>query len=214
MNLPDRIRPKRWADVIGQVDAIGKLTLIRTTCGCLRGRAYWLDGPSGVGKSTIAELIAAEVTEPWAVTRLDALALTPARLREIDRDSSQRPLGRGYCYVVNEAQGLTREAIEQLLTMLDHPRQWITWIFTTMPKGQQRIADMEDGSALVDRCTRLPLRAEPVVAAIPLQRIAQGLHLDGRPLADYVRLVERCHGSIRAALQAIECGEMMVKGPT
>ena len=50
--------------------------------GSLTGRAYWLSGSSGTGKSTIARLIALEVADEFMIEEVDASALTVASLRE------------------------------------------------------------------------------------------------------------------------------------
>ena len=42
------------------------------------GRAYWLSGQSGTGKTTIARLIGLDVADPFNVTELDAATLTLA----------------------------------------------------------------------------------------------------------------------------------------
>ena len=109
---------------------------------------------------------------------------------------------------MNEAQGLSKDATRQLLTMFDDLRPWVTWIFTTMVEGQERIAGMEDGSALIDRMTRLHLEVDTTAFARHAKAIAEREGLDGQPLTAYEALVLRCKGSLRAALQAIEGGAM------
>ena len=94
MNLPDRYRPAAWSDVAGHGAALKKLDRLRQHGG-LAGRGYWIDGPSGTGKSTITRLLAQEVADDWATIELDALALTPARLRDIERDSAMQAPGAG-----------------------------------------------------------------------------------------------------------------------
>jgi hypothetical protein len=39
--------------------------------------------------------------------------------------------------------------------------------------------------------------------------IAQAEGLDGKPVAQYVRLVQRCRNNMRAVLQAVEAGELL-----
>ena len=57
--LSEHYRPKTCAEVIGQEKAINKLQMLEKK-GHLGGRAYWISGKSGTGKTTIARLLAAE----------------------------------------------------------------------------------------------------------------------------------------------------------
>ena len=103
MQLYEQYRPKCWAEVVGQSKVLDTIERLRPRG--LSGRTYWITGQSGTGKTTIARLLAAEVADPWSILEFD----TPRQLpvAEIDRirtDYRYRPLGRGTCYVVNEAQ--------------------------------------------------------------------------------------------------------------
>jgi len=76
--LYEQYRPRSWSDVIGQDKVVGKLQALAKRDGWA-GRAYWLTGQSGTGKTTIARLIAAEVADPFFIDEFgavrDALAL-------------------------------------------------------------------------------------------------------------------------------------------
>lgn len=69
-----------------------------------------------------------------------------------------------------------------------------------------------DGRPFVDRCARINLEPDTAAQAARCREIAQAVNLDGRPLSAYVELPERSNGSMRAALMAIEAGEMMPAG--
>src|SRR5439155_22570133 len=58
--LWERERPRSWEQVVGQDKVIRQLRQLESRAG-LSGRAYWLSGQSGTGKTTIARLIAAAV---------------------------------------------------------------------------------------------------------------------------------------------------------
>ena len=64
---------------MGQDKALRRLEVLRRRG--LAGRAYWISGQSGTGKTTIARLIAAEIADDLHVEELDASDLTPGRLR-------------------------------------------------------------------------------------------------------------------------------------
>ena len=61
--LYEQYRPRTFDEVVGQDKAIGKVEALRKRG--LAGRAYWISGQSGTGKTTIARLIAAEVASEW-----------------------------------------------------------------------------------------------------------------------------------------------------
>ena len=56
MRLSDKYRPKSFAEVIGQDKAV--TILKRLTSRAWGGRAYWLAGNSGTGKTTLAWVLA------------------------------------------------------------------------------------------------------------------------------------------------------------
>ena len=78
MQLHEQYRPKRWDDVVGQDKAIEQINQLRKRG--LGGRAYFISGQSGAGKTTIAKLLAAEIADEFCITEIDASVATPARL--------------------------------------------------------------------------------------------------------------------------------------
>ncbi len=57
--LYEQYRPTQWRDVVGQDKTLKRIDVLHRRG--LSGRAYWLSGQSGTGKTTIARLIAAEI---------------------------------------------------------------------------------------------------------------------------------------------------------
>src|SRR5687768_10456519 len=80
--LTELYRPRTWADVVGQDKVVGRIIALARRG--LAGRAYWLSGQSGTGKTTLARLIAAEVADDFCTHEVDAAALTVAQLRELE----------------------------------------------------------------------------------------------------------------------------------
>src|SRR5262249_48227960 len=79
----EQYRPKTWADVAGQDAAVRAIrTVLERGWG---GRAWWLVGPSGTGKTTLAKLIAAEGASDFTTEEHEAGSLTPAKVRELER---------------------------------------------------------------------------------------------------------------------------------
>src|SRR5205807_862857 len=102
------------------------------------GRAWWITGPSGCGKSTLARILAFHGADELGVEELDSQSLTPAKIRVIAEECRYRMLGvkPGKAYIVNEAHGLRKDAIRQLLVELERLPEHVVWIFTTTATGQ------------------------------------------------------------------------------
>ncbi|NQU20173.1 MAG: hypothetical protein HQ567_02745, partial [Candidatus Nealsonbacteria bacterium] len=63
--LYEQYRPREWSEVVGQDKIIAKIARLRKRG--LAGRAYWLSGQSGTGKSTTARILAAEIASEWCI---------------------------------------------------------------------------------------------------------------------------------------------------
>jgi replication-associated recombination protein RarA len=211
--LFERYRPKDWSELIGQEKIIRRVSLLRDRGG-LAGRAYWLSGPSGAGKTTIARLIAAEVADPINVEEVDATGLSAAAIQDIERCSRCYGLGekRGRAYIVNESHGLNRAAVRQLLTTLERIPGHVVWIFTTTNDGQEALFEgIDDAHPLLSRCIDMPLARRGLAEAFAERalEIARAEGLDGRPLKAYIELVRQKRNNFRAVLQEIESGAML-----
>lgn len=206
--LYERYRPTCLDDVIGQPKAVQRIESV----GSPGGHAYWISGASGTGKTTLAGIIAAMIADRFYVEELDATALTPARLRDVEQTMGLYGGGKGgRAYIVNEAHGLKSSTIRQLLVLLERLPGHVVIIFTTTRDGQDSLFDDEsDAHPLLSRCIELALTTQGLAKlfAVEGKRIAMIEGLDGQPLPKYIRQIQFRHNNMRALLQDIEAGAM------
>jgi len=206
MNLYEKYRPASWSEVVGQDKVIEKIMDLKKRDG-LKGRSYWLSGQSGTGKTTIARLLAAEIADNFYIEELDATSLTVADLKQIESAWQLYSLGKGgRAFIINEAHGLRKDVVRQLLVMLERLPSHVVVIFTTTCEAQETFEDMLDAGPLLSRCLRLELarRGLAELFAQKAYEIATKENLNGKPIEYYVRLCKDYRNNLRAVLQTIE----------
>lgn len=213
--LAEKYRPRSLDEVVGQDKAVAVIRRLADR-GSLAGRAYWLSGKSGTGKTTLARIIARTVADESNIVELDASSLTVAALRDIERDAALFGFGEkpGRVFIVNEAHGLRRDTIRQLLVALERIPSHVAWAFTTTREGQDALfEDAEDAGPLLSRCVELALTARPGAETLAARVLevgnAEGLVSPGKTLAQVVRFVNECAGNLRAALNRLEAGALL-----
>lgn len=214
--LYEKYRPKNFGEVVGQEKAVRTIRrLCDPTAG---GRAFWLSGPSGTGKTTLARIIARTVADEVFIREYDSAdQLTGDELSECERTSRLTAWGKGgRAFIVNEAHGLRASAQRRLDGLLEPVPSRCVWIFTTTWDGEDALFDGIDARPLLGRCHCVRLTNQGLAESFGRRamEVARAEGLDGRPESEYVKLMKRpdVRNSMRAALQLIEAGAMLAGG--
>ncbi len=134
-----KYRSKKLSEIIGQEHITD--TLERALKQGMMSHAYLLTGPRGVGKTSIARILAYEVNGlPYdeEATHLDIIEIDAASNRRIDeiRELKERvniaPTSAKYkVYIIDEVHMLTKEAFNALLKTLEEPPEHAIFILAT-----------------------------------------------------------------------------------
>jgi holliday junction DNA helicase RuvB len=183
------LRPKRLAEVIGQVRVREQLSLLLE--GALRrGRApdhVLLSGPPGLGKTTFAMIIAAELGAPLRITS------GPAIERAGDLAAILSTLGEGDVVFIDEIHRLARPAEEMLYLAMEDFR-----VDVVVGKGPGATAIPLDIApfTLVGATTRAGLLPAPL-----RDRFGFTAHLDFYEAAELEVIVRRSADLLGVALR-------------
>lgn len=139
MALYRKYRSKRLSEIVGQEHITKPLeTAIQQTS---VNHAYLFTGPRGVGKTSIARILAHEVNQlPYneQTTHLDIIEIDAASNRRIDEIRELRdkvhvaPTSAKYkVYIIDEVHMLTREAFNALLKTLEEPPTHVIFVLAT-----------------------------------------------------------------------------------
>ncbi|MCV2446782.1 replication-associated recombination protein A [Paracoccus sp. DMF] len=196
--LADRIRPARLSDVIGQDKVLGPEGPLGAmlAAGSLSSLILW--GPPGVGKTTIARLLAQQTA--LAFVQISAIFSGVPELRKVfDAARLRRSQGRGTLLFVDEIHRFNKAQQDSFLPHMEDGTITLVGATTENPS-------FELNAALLSRAQVIVLER---LSLADLERLAQRAEQElGRalPLTAEARdrLLEMADGDGRAALNLIE----------
>jgi DNA polymerase-3 subunit gamma/tau len=217
--LARKWRPKKFADLVGQDHVVRALTNALE-----RGRlhhAYLLTGTRGVGKTTIARLLAKSLNCATGVTAtpcgvcpacvdidagrfVDLLELDAAsntgidNMREILDNARYAPtVGRYKVYLIDEVHMLSKAAFNSMLKTLEEPPEHVKFILATTDPQKIPVT-------VLSRCLQFNLKALPagqIAARLADILRAEDIAFDDAALA---LIAHSARGSMRDALSVLD----------
>ncbi|WP_295509919.1 replication-associated recombination protein A [uncultured Sulfitobacter sp.] len=196
--LADRLRPKTLAEVIGQGQVLGPeapLTVMLES-GSLGSLIFW--GPPGVGKTTIARLLADE-TDLHFVQISAIFSGVPEFRKVFEAAKIRRQNGQGTLLFVDEIHRFNKAQQDGFLPHMEDGTILLVGATTENPSFELNAAVLSRSQVLV--LERLPLADLESLARRAEAELGRGLPLDS---AARENLLEMADGDGRALLNLIE----------
>ncbi len=196
--LADRLRPRKLADVIGQQQVLGPEAPlgVMLASGSLGSLIFW--GPPGVGKTTIARLLADETDLHFV--QISAIFTGVPELRKVfEAAKHRRANGRGTLLFVDEIHRFNKAQQDGFLPHMEDGTILLVGATTENPSFELNAALLSRSQVLV--LERLSLAHLELMVQRAEQELDKPLPLDG-PARE--ALLEMADGDGRALLNLIE----------
>ena len=199
--LADEIRPQSLDEVVGQRHILGENGLLRRIIesGHIPNLVFY--GPSGTGKTTVANIIARRTNRP--LHRLNATTASISDIKDIIKDIGTMLAPDGVLLYLDEIQYFNKKQQQSLLEFMENGK--ITLIASTTENPYFYVYN-----AVLSRSTVFEFK--PIEAADVLPAIDRGIRLMGERLGaevdceDGVRehIATACGGDVRKSMNAVE----------
>ena len=199
--LADEIRPQTLDEVVGQQHILGENGLLRRIIqgGNIPNLVFY--GPSGTGKTTVANLIAKRTHRP--LHRLNATTASISDIKDIIGEIGTMLAPDGVLLYLDEIQYFNKKQQQSLLEFMENGK--ITLIASTTENPYFYVYN-----AVLSRSTVFEFK--PLSAADVLPAIERGIRLMGERLEGEVvcedgvqaHIAAACGGDVRKAMNAVE----------
>ena len=199
--LADELRPKTLDEVVGQRHILGENGLLRRVIqgGTIPNMIFY--GPSGTGKTTVAEIAAARVHRPFY--RLNATTATLADIKAVMQDVGTLLAPDGVVLYLDEIQYFNKKQQQSLLEFMENGK--LTLIAATTENPYFYVYN-----AVLSRSTVFEFKPVPAEEILPVvrrgirrmgeDRQVQVIWEEGVPEA----VAQSCGGDVRKSLNAVE----------
>ena len=199
--LADEIRPQTLNQVVGQTHILGSDGLLRRIIesGSIPNLIFY--GPSGVGKTTVANIIAKQTNRP--LHRLNATTASISDIKEIIAQIGTFMAPEGVLLYLDEIQYFNKKQQQSLLEFMENGK--ITLIASTTENPYFAVFN-----AVLSRSTVFEFKQITAQDALPA--VERGIAIMEERLGAQVKceqgvkehIASSCGGDIRKAMNAIE----------